>query len=161
MVGTITDIADGRVFGVGTTRDVEPVFLKLTYTVKVEKVLAGDESLIRNGLVYVEIFRTKYLTVKSFQDATLKNQRLLLFLNDYSRGFTSGTFKLIEKSPSIPDGAPVLAPYTEGFLIEDVPTGRLRGGLEDLRLLSTAWNEGINSIDNFVATHFAGNELIE
>ena len=99
----------------------KPAFLNLTYTVQVESVLGGDESLVRDGLVYVEIGRTKEFPIKTIRMATPKNQRLVLFLDDYTEGL--GTFPVIEKAPSIPDGAPVLSPYADGFLIEDVSSG--------------------------------------
>jgi len=159
VIGTVVDVADGRVFGVGESRKTEPAFLNLTYTVKVESVVEGDQSLVRDGRVYVEIPRTKAHSVKSFQDAIPKNQRLLLFLDDYTAGLRA--FPVVEQAPSIPAGAPVLAPYTEGFLIEDVASGRLIGGFEDLSNLALAWSEGTTTLDKFKATHFAGNELME
>lgn len=152
VIGIVTDVADGRVFGAGETRDTEPAFLNLTYTVRVESVLRGDESLIRDGFVYVEIGRTKEYPVEAFQKATPKNQRLLLFLDDYTEGL--GAFPVIEKAPTIPDGAPVLAPYADGFLIEDVSSGELIGGFDDLGELPAAWSEGTTTLDNFKAEHF-------
>src|SRR5262245_38911052 len=37
VVATVQAIDDGRVFGVGPTRDTEPVFLNATLTVRVER----------------------------------------------------------------------------------------------------------------------------
>ena len=159
VIGTVTDVADGRVFGVGETRETEPAFLNLTLTVQVESVLQGDESLIQDGLVYVEIGRTKELPVETFQRATLENQRLVLFLDDYTEGLE--TFPVIEKAPSIPDGAPVLSPYADGFLIEDVSSGELIGGFDDLDELPPAWSEGTTTVDSFTAEHFPSEELAE
>ena len=136
-----------------------PMESAVTLTVKVESVLGGDESLIRDGLVYVELDRTKELPVESFRKATPVNQRLVLFLDNYTAGLR--TFPVIKKASSIPDGAPVLAPYTEGFLIEDVSTGELVGGLDPLDQLPPAWKNGTRSIDRFKATHFSGDELTE
>ncbi len=152
VTGTITAVDDGRVFGVGPTRHDEPAFLHLTLTVQVDRVLAGNKSLIRDGLVYVEIARTKELPVETFRNATPENQRLVLFLDDYTEGMR--TFPVIEEAPSIPDGAPVLAPYAEGFLIEDTTSGELIGGFEDLAELPAAWSEASTTIDSFTATHF-------
>ncbi len=45
VIGTVSDVSDGRVFGVGKRRETEPAFLNLTYTVQVESVLGGDQSL--------------------------------------------------------------------------------------------------------------------
>lgn len=157
IVGTVKDVADGRVFGVGETRDTEPAFLNVTLTVEVASVLRGDESLIQDGLVYVEIARSKEFPVESFQSATPVNQRLLLFLDDYTEG--PKTFPVIEEAPTIPEGAPVLYPYTDGFLIEDASTGELIGGFEDLDDLAPAWSEGTMSINSFTAEHFPSVEL--
>ena len=159
VIGTVTNVADGRVFGVGETRETEPAFLNLTYTVQVESVLGGDKSLIRGGLVYVEIGRTKEFPVETFQKATPENQRLVLFLDDYTEGL--GTFPVIEKAPSIPEGAPVLSPYADGFLIEDVSSGKLIGGFDHLDELPPAWSEGTTTVDIFTAEHFPSEELAE
>ncbi len=40
------------------------------------------------------------------------------------------TFPVIEKAQSIPDGATVFAPYTDGFILEDQTSGTLVGGLD-------------------------------
>ncbi len=159
VIGTVANVADGRVFGVGETRDTEPAFLNLTYTVQVESILGGDESLIRDGLVYVEISRTKEFPIETFKKAMPKNQRLVLFLDDYTEGL--GTFPVIEKAPSISDGAPVLSPYADGFLIEDVSSGELIGGFDDLDELPPAWSEGTTTVDSFKAAHFTSEELTE
>ena len=159
VIGTVADVADGRVFGVGETRETEPAFLNLTLTLKVESVLRGDESLIQDGLVYVEIGRTKELPVETFERAVPENQRLVLFLDDYTEGLQ--TFPVIEKAPSIPDGAPVLAPYAEGFLIEDASSGELIGGFVHLDELPPAWNQGTTTVDSFTAEHFPSEELAE
>lgn len=159
VIGTVTGVADGRVFGVGETRETEPAFLNLTLTVRVESVLQGDESLIRDGLVYVEIGRTKELPVETFQSATPENQRLVLFLDDYTEGLQP--FPVIEEALSIPDGAPVLAPYADGFLIEDVSSGKLIGGFGDLDELPPAWSEGTTTVDSFTAGHFPREESAE
>ncbi len=45
VIGTVSDVSDGRVFGVSKRRETEPAFLNLTYTVQVESVLGGDQSL--------------------------------------------------------------------------------------------------------------------
>ncbi|WP_419926116.1 hypothetical protein [Candidatus Poriferisocius sp.] len=159
VIGTVADVADGRVFGVGETRDTEPAFLNLTLTVKVESVLGGDESLVQDGLVYIEIARTKELPVETFQRAVPVNQRLVLFLDDYTEGLTP--FRVVEKASSIPDGAPVLSPYADGFLIEDVSSGELIGGFDHLDELPPAWKEGTGTVDSFKAEHFSGGELAE
>lgn len=159
VIGTVIDVADGRVFGAGETQETEPVFLNLTLTVQVERVLRGDESLVQDGLVYVEISRTKELLVETFQGATPENQRLVLFLDDYTEGL--GSFPVIEEAPSIPVGAPVLSPYADGFLIEDVSSGELIGGFDDLDELPPAWNKGTTTVDSFMAEHFPSQELVE
>ena len=152
VVGEVTAINDGRVFGSGPSRDNEPVFLNVTLTVRVARVLAGDETLVRDGLVYVEIARTKVTSVESFQRATPANQQVVLFLDDYSGGL--GTFPLIEKAPSIPDGATVFAPYADGFLLEDRSSGELIGGFDPLEEMAPAWSESIESVESFTAEHF-------
>lgn len=154
VIGTVESVADGRVFGAGPTRDTEPVFLNATLTVRVEDVLAGDASLVRDGRVYVELARTKVTPVASFQSAIPTDHRVVLFLDDYSRG--PGTFPLIEKAPSIPAGATVFAPYADGFLIEDSGSGKLVGGYEPLDAQPPAWREGIASLTSFTGTHFPG-----
>ena len=157
VIGTVTSVADGRVFGVGDTRETEPAFLNATLTVKVESILGGDETLIQDGFVHVEIARSRELPVEVFQKAMPVNQRLVLFLDDYTEGFT--TFQLIEAAPTIPNGAPVLAPYTDGFLIESVSTGELIGGFEPLDALPPAWSQGTSTIDSFKTQHFPSEEL--
>lgn len=152
IVGTVRGIDDGRVFGAGPTRDTEPVFLNATLTVRVEKVLAGERSLIHNGLLYVEIPRSKETPVSTFQRAMPADQRLVLFLDDYTEGL--GSFPLIEKSPTIPAGEPVFAPYAEGLLLEDNATGEVVGGFAPLDELSPAWRNGSASVNAFTAKHF-------
>lgn len=152
VVGTVKAIDDGRVFGAGPTRDTEPVFLNATLTVRVESVLAGEKSLIHNGVVYVELPRTKATPVSTFQRAMPTNQRLVLFLDDYTEGL--GTFPLIEKAPTIPAGETVFAPYAEGLLLEDNATGKVVGGFEPLDDLTPAWRQGATSVKAFTAEHF-------
>jgi hypothetical protein len=152
VVGEVIAVDDGRVFGVGPTRDTEPVFLNVTLTVRVDGVLAGDKALARDGVVYVEVSRTKVTSVESFRRATPANQRVILFLGDYSEG--PGTFPLIEKAPSIPDGATIFASYADGFLLEDRASGEVVGGFDSLELMAPAWRKGIDSVESFIATHF-------
>src|SRR5262245_42351789 len=149
VVGTVTAIDDGRVFGVGPTRDTEPVFLNVTLTVRVETMLAGDKSLIHNDVVHVELPRSKMTSISTFQRTIPINQRLVLFLDDYTEGL--GTFPLIEKAPTVPAGEPVFAPYAEGLLLEDSVTGEVVGGYEPLDDLPPAWHHGITSVNAFLA----------
>src|SRR5699024_1452678 len=114
------------VFGVGPTRETEPVFLNVTLTVHVENVLEGDPSLIDGNQVFVELSRSKEYPVERFRESIPINQRLILFLSDYSEGL--GSFPLIEKASSIPEGSVIFAPYAEGLLVEDSETGAIIGG---------------------------------
>lgn len=152
IVGTVTSVDDGRVFGVGPTRDTEPRFLNFTLTVRVDQVLAGNESLIDDGLVYIELSRSKENTVGEFRKAMPDGQRFVAFLSDYSDGL--GSFPLIEKASSIPDGEPILAPYADGLLAEDANTGELMGVYATLSELAPNWSEGSSSVGAFIARHF-------
>lgn len=152
VLGTIRSVGDGRVFGHGPTRDDEPVSLNLTYTVEVNRVLAGDTKLVRDGLVYVELPRSKYQTVDAANRALPSNQRVVLFLSDYTEGMG---WPFSAPSPVVPDGAPTLAPYTEGFLVEDQTSKSLVGGLEPLDQLPPAWRENTGTVAQFVSANFA------
>jgi hypothetical protein len=146
--GTIKEIVDGRVFGVGSSRDVEPRFLTIGILVKVEQVLSGDRSLLADDSVYLEISRSKDVSIQSVQRATPVDQRVLLFLDDYSQG--PKPFSLVQES-SIGPRQVVFAPYTEGFLLEDRTTGAVTGGLESIDELGPAWQRDRASFDRFVA----------
>lgn len=152
IVGDVQSVDDGRVFGAGPTREDEPVFLNVALTVRVVQVLGGDESLVRDGRVFVETPRTQAASVESFRLAIPADQRVVLFLDDYSAG--PGAFALIEKGASIPDGSTVFAPYADGLLLVDQASGALVGGFEPLDLMAPAWREGIASLESFTATHF-------
>ncbi|MFC6704917.1 hypothetical protein [Flexivirga alba] len=151
VLGTIRSVGDGRVFGHGATRDDEPVNLNLTYAVHVDRVLAGDASLVRDGFVYVELPRSKYQTIEAADRALPVNQRVVLFLGDYSEDMG---WPLTAPSPVVPEGAPTLAPYTEGFLVEDQTSKSLIGGLESLDQLPSAWSEHDGSLAQFVSANF-------
>lgn len=153
VVGEVISVDDGRVFGVGPTREAEPVFLNVAITVKVDRVLAGNAVLVQKGVVFVEIARTKALSIESFRLATPPKQRVILFLGDYSEGMI--TFALIEKARSIPDSATVFAPYTDGFILEDPTSGELVGGLDSFENMTTAWRRGTLSVDKFIAENFS------
>lgn len=152
VVGEVTSVDDGRVFGAGPTRDTEPVFLNTTLTVDADRVLAGDASLVRDGIVYVEPARPKETTVASVRSAIPADQQVVLFLDDYTEGL--GTFPLMEESPPIPDGATVFAPYADGFLLEDRTTGEVVGGFVPLAEMAPQWRQGADSVEDFTATHF-------
>lgn len=152
VLGTVTAVDDGRVFGVGPTRDTEPVFLNITLTVQVDRVLAGDASLVRDDAVYVELARTKITSVESVRNAIPAKQQVVLFLDDYSAG--PGTFPLLEKSRPIPDGSTVFAPYADGFLLEDQASGDLVGGFVPLDDMPLAWREGTASTQSFITKNF-------
>ncbi len=59
VIGEVVSVDDDRVFGIGPTREAEPVFLNVALTVKVDRVLAGNEALVQKGLVFVEIFEQR------------------------------------------------------------------------------------------------------
>lgn len=152
VVGEVISVDEGRVFGIGPTREAEPVFLNVAITVKVDRVLAGNEALVQKGLVFVEIARTKAISINSLRNATPTKQRVILFLGDYSEGMV--TFPVIEKAQSIPDGATVFAPYADGFILEDQTSGTLVGGLDSFERMAPAWRKGTVSVDTFIEEHF-------
>lgn len=150
VVGTVQDIADGRVFGTGRSPSDEPSLMTVILTVRVDKVLAGNPSLVRNGRIYVELFRTIANSVGALREATPPNQRVILFLDDY----TAGPGNLLEPARTVPVGAPILAAYRQGFLLEDSESGRVVGGVEPLEMRTAPWREGASSVEAFVARHF-------
>lgn len=151
VLGTIRSVGDGRVFGYGPTRNDEPVNLNLTYIVRVDRILAGDATLVQDGLAYIELPRPKCQTIDAASRALPSNQRVILFLDNYSDGLG---WPFTAASPIVPDGAPTLAPYTEGFLVEDPNTKSLVGGLESLDQLPPAWREHDATVAQFVSANF-------
>lgn len=152
VTGTVTSVDDGRVFGTGPDRDTEPVFLNATLTVAVDDVLAGDRSLVHDSTVYVEVPRSPEVSIATIQRTLPKDQKVLLFLDDYTEG--PGSFPQLESSPAIPDGETVFAPYTDGFLLEDQTSGAIVGGLEPLDSLPPEWQNGAQSLDSYLQAHF-------
>lgn len=155
VLGRITTVVNGRVFGVGPSVDVEPVFPTIGMLVKVERILTGDETRLEDGSVYIELTRSKSLSIESAADATPTGQRVLLFLDDYSQG--PRPFSLLQDS-SIGRRDVVFAPYVDGFLLEDQTSGAVTGGLEPLEEMGPNWLRGMTSLNNFVETHFSSGD---
>lgn len=151
VVGVVESVDEGRAFGPGPTRDVEPVFLNATLRVRVERVLGGDASAVRDGKLFVELARTKVVSTESLRQKHQPQQRLVLFLDDYTSG---PGFRLLDRGASIPAGARVFAPYADGLLVEDGDAGRVIGGFVSLDSYPAAWREGTENLAAFLATHF-------
>ena len=151
VVGTITEVIDGRVFGIGPGRDDEPAFFNIGMTIAIDSVIGGDKTLINDGMVYLEIVRPKSLAIDDVRRATPNRQRVILFLDDYSEGLKP--FQLIAES-SAGKHANTLAPYADGFLLEDANSGTVIGGLSSLDESTPTWRQATSSIEAFVAKHF-------
>lgn len=151
VLGTISAVVDGRVFGVGPSVQIEPAFRTIGMMVKIERIVAGDETLLEDDTAYVEMIRPKSLSIESVAAATPDGQRALLFLDDYSDG--PRPFSLLQDSAIGRRGA-VFAPYIDGFLLENQASGAVTGGLEPLEEMGPNWLRDITSLNSFVETHF-------
>ena len=151
VVGTITEVIDGRVFGVGPGRDNEPAFFNIGMIIAIDLVIGGDKTLANDETVYVEIARPKSLAIDDVRQAMPSGQRVILFLDDYSDG--PEPFQMIAES-SAGKHAHTFAPYADGFLLEDTRSGAVIGALSSLEELPPVWRQETSSINAFVAKHF-------
>jgi hypothetical protein len=145
VVGTIEDVAEGRAFA--TTETSGPIFLTIVLTIRVDQVLGGDETAVKDGLIYVELDRIEAQTADDYRATIPKDQRAVLFLDERTNVNQGGP---VTPAKGIPDGARIFAPYAEGVVLQDDSNGGVVGGFEDLNELGADW-VGADSVDVFAS----------
>lgn len=146
VVGQIVGVRAGQEYAPGP--DAPPAISTSVIDVRVERVLKGDSNLVHRDHVYFEVPHPAFVSENEDAQpapydregyaATVPHARGVFFLGDRTHEPYWDT--VLDKGAGRPAGAPITAPLTQGFLIND-PDGRLLSVFENFASMPPAWRE--------------------
>jgi hypothetical protein len=168
VTGTIVSVQVGQSYA--PAPDSEPTIATSVIEVKVDEVLAGDDSVVSDGSVYVEIPHPAFVgsgepgpdgegepgEQTPFDHAsfagTVPHAYGIFFLHDRTGEPYLDT--ILDKGIGRPEGARITAPAVQGFLLED-GLGTLTSILEPFAAMPPAWH-ALESVEDVAEQVCAG-----
>jgi hypothetical protein len=135
VAGTIVALRPGQSYA--PAPDSSPDWTTAVLEVRVDRLLTGDSAVAADGSVYIEVPTLD----RAPCPATVPETYGLFFLHT-SEPY-SGT--ILDQGAGRPAGAPLTAPFVQGFLIEDADS-RLVSVWEPFETMPPAWH-GLDSVE--------------
>lgn len=151
VTGTIVGVKPGQSYA--PTPESEAEIATSVLEVKVDRALLGDNAVVANGSVYIELPHPAFVgtgveggPVAPFDHAafaaTVPRSYGVFFLDDRTNEPYWDT--VLDEGAGRPAGARITTPFVQGFLIED-SNGKLVSVLEPFEAMPPAWR-GLGSV---------------
>jgi hypothetical protein len=148
--GTLTSVIEGislRFPEVVVTQQHANSYMTLVVTV--DRVVSGDPAKVVDGRVYLAVLRNATVSIDEL--AALNGRpRLVAVLDDISTWTPAKSVQVVRPA-AMPSGAPLYAPYSDGFWLQDAADPAMRGLHAHPEQLAPSWG-GVRTVDEVAAT---------
>jgi hypothetical protein len=97
----------------------------MTFVIAVDRVLAGDPTMVHNGRVYLTVRKSGAIDVRDIAAAN-PQARMVAALDDVT-SWTPSPDAQVVRPKAVPPGAPLYAPYNDGMWLEGAGDAAARG----------------------------------